>query len=103
MSELRAFLDGVLVGAFEMSAAGNTTFTYDDGYRSLPTATPFRDLARSFDITSDEATDRYRRITSAVADAFSQAAHGVSESFARELADAVAANAKRRGWTSAVR
>lgn len=63
----------------------------------------FRDLARSFDITPDEATDRYRRITSEVADAFSEAAHGVSEPFARELADAVATNARRRGWTSAAR
>lgn len=40
MSELRAFLDGVLVGTFEMSATGNTTFTYDDEYRSDAAATP---------------------------------------------------------------
>jgi len=40
MSELRAFLDGAPVGAFEMSATGNTTFTYDDGYRSSTAATP---------------------------------------------------------------
>lgn len=62
----------------------------------------FRELAKSFDMTPDEATDRYRRITSEVADAFSQAARGVSEPFARTLADAVAANSTRRGWTRAV-
>lgn len=40
MSELRAFLDGEPVGAFEMNATGNTTFTYDEAYRSRPPATP---------------------------------------------------------------
>jgi len=39
MSELRAFLDGALVGTFEMSAAGNTTFTYDDEYRARSVST----------------------------------------------------------------
>lgn len=40
MSELHAFLDGVPVGSFAMSAGGNTTFAYGEAYRNLPTATP---------------------------------------------------------------
>lgn len=58
----------------------------------------FRDIGRSLDIAPDEATDRYRNITSGVAAAFAQAAATVEEPFGRELADAVARNATRRGW-----
>jgi len=60
--------------------------------------TDFREVARSFDLSADEATDRYRCITAGVAEAFSAAAAQVHEPFARELADAVAAHARARGW-----
>ncbi|MGU3410579.1 type II toxin-antitoxin system HipA family toxin [Microbacterium sp. M1A1_1b] len=70
-----------------------------DEYRFDAIGEPhFRALAKSLDLTADEATDRYRRLTSNVADAFAQAAKDVQEPFAAELADAVAANAARRGW-----
>lgn len=60
----------------------------------------FRAIARAFDMTEDEATDGYRRITGSVADAFSQAASGIDDPFATTLVDAVAENARRRGWTT---
>lgn len=60
----------------------------------------FVEVAKSFAIPPDEASERYRRITGGVAEAYDAAARLVDEPFARTLADAVAANADKRGWTT---
>jgi len=38
--ELSVHLDGVLCGTLAQNTSGNLTFTYDEAYRSSPTATP---------------------------------------------------------------
>ncbi len=38
--ELRAYQDSIPIGTFAQTAAGNTTFTYDDAHRQSRDATP---------------------------------------------------------------
>lgn len=58
----------------------------------------FVKIAGRFGIPADDAAERYRRVTSGVAEAFDSAAATVDDPYARVVADAVAAHATRRGW-----
>lgn len=78
-----------------------TAMSMDDVYRLDAIGEPqFLSVARSLSIESDRAIDRSRKITNGISAAYAEAAVHVDSPFAHRLAEAVAKNARRRGWSS---
>lgn len=78
-----------------------SAMSMDDIYRFDAIGEPqFLRVARTLSIENDRAVDRVREITRGVSAAYSEAAALVESPFARHLSDAIAMNARRRGWES---